>query len=158
METRNSWEYPDVSIIDKIRRITEETLNWPAQKDGQAEPALAALVMEFDQTFQEGREQAAAYGATIRRLEQELEQLSVEYRDLEAQADAAPDPLSLRRIHSDQARVQERMAQVKAEVEQGRNTAEALQETLQALQDQLHRARLKLHDIRARDLIEGNSQ
>ena len=147
-----------MSIIDKIRRITEETLNWPVEKDGPAEPALAALVAEFNQTFQEGREQAAAYRATIRRLEQELEQLSVEYRDLEEQADAAPDPATLHRIRSDQARVQDRMTQVKVEVEQGRATSETLQQNLQALQDQLQRARLKLHDIRARDLIEGNSQ
>ncbi len=147
-----------MSIIDKIRRITEETLNWPAEKDGNAERALAVLVAEFDQTFQEGREEAAAYGATIRRLEQELEQLSVEYRDLEAQAEKAPAPVAIHKIRTDQARVQERMAQVRVEVEQGRATSETLQQNLQALQDQLQRARLRLHDIRARDLIEGNSQ
>jgi phage shock protein A len=147
-----------VSIIDKIRRITEETLNWPADKNGQAEPALGALVAESNHTFQEGREKAAAYGATIRRLEEELEQLSVEYRALEAQADKAPDPVSLRRNHADQARVQERMAQVRVEVEQGRATSQTLQETLQALEDQLQRARLKLQDLRARDLIEGDSK
>ncbi len=147
-----------MSIIDKIRKITEETLNWPAEKGDHTEPTLAALVAEFDRTFQEGREQAAVYGATIRRLEQELEQLSVEYRDLEAQADGAPDPVSLRRTRTDQARVQERMAQVKTEVEQGRVTSQALQEQLRALEDQLHRARLTLRDIRARDLIEGDSE
>ena len=147
-----------MSIIDKIRRITEETLNWPAEKDGQVEPALAALVAEFDQTFQEGREKAAIYGATIRRLEQELEHLSVQYRDLEVQADGAPDPVGLHKIRTDQARMQERMTQVRVEVEQGRKTSETLRQSLQALQDQLHRARLRLHDLRARDLIEGNSQ
>ena len=147
-----------MSIIDKIRRITEETLNWPTDKDGQAGPALAALVAEFDQTFQEGREKAAAYGATIRRLEEELEQLSVAYRDLEAQADKSPDPVNLRRTHADQARVQERMAQVRVEVEQGRATSQTLQENLQALEDQLQRARLRLQDLRTRDLIEGDAK
>ena len=146
-----------MSIIDKIRRITEETLNWPAEKDSPTEPALAALVADVDQAFQEGREKAAAYSATIRRLEEELEHLSVDYRDLKAQADKAPDPASLRRIHGDQARVQERMAQVRVEVEQGRACAQSLQETLQTLQDQLQRARLKLQDLRARDLIEGDT-
>jgi len=49
------------------------------------------------------------------------------------------------------------MAQVRVEVEQGRACAQSLQETLQTLQDQLQRARLKLQDLRARDLIEGDT-
>ena len=146
-----------MSIIDKIRRITEETLNWPTDKAGPTEPALAALVTEFEQTYAQGREKAAAYSATIGRLEQELEQLSVQYRDLEAQADRAPDPVRLRRIHSDQAHLQERMERLRQEVEQGRQTTETLQENLQALQGLLQRARVKLQDARAKDLIEGDS-
>ena len=146
-----------MSIIDKIRRITEQTLNWPAETDSPTESALGALVADVDLTFQEGREKAAAYGATIRRLEEELEQLSVQYRALEAQADRATDPVGLRRVHADQARVQERIAQVRVEVEQGRVSSEALQENLQTLQGQLRQARLKLQDLRARDLIEGDT-
>lgn len=146
-----------MSIIDKIRRITEKTLNWPADQDGPPEPALQALVTECEQTFQAGKEKAAAYGATIRGLEQELEQLGAAYQDLKAQADRAPDPKRLHKIHADQARLKDRMTQVQVEVEQGRATSESLQETLQTLQDQLQRAQRKLQDLRARDLIEGDS-
>jgi phage shock protein A len=62
-----------MSIFDRIRRIAGANINWLLDKVEVPEQELESKIKELQETIQEGRESAAAYGATFRRLEQEYD-------------------------------------------------------------------------------------
>ena len=64
-----------MSIFDRMRRITKANINWLLDKVEPPEKELESKIKELEETVQEGRESAASYGATFKRLQRELEQL-----------------------------------------------------------------------------------
>jgi len=142
-----------MSVLDRIRRITKANINWFLDKVEVPEQELESKIKELQETIQEGRESAAAYGATFRRLEHEQEQLELRQRDLVKQASIglkAGDEAAARSALAEKVRLSERAAQIRPGVENGRKTFETLRDNLIRLQEQLKVARLKLEDLKAR--------
>ncbi len=142
-----------MSIFDRIRRIAEANINWFLNKVEVPEQELESKIKELEETIQEGRESAAAYGATFRRLEHEygvLRQREQELTQRAEQALKAGDEATARQALTDKVGLSERAAQIQPGIEKGRKTFEMLRENLIRLQDQLKSARLKLADLKAR--------
>lgn len=142
-----------MSVFDRIRRITKANINWLLDKVELPEQELESKIKELAEALQEGRESAAAYGATFRRLEHEHEQLERRQRELAKQAAVAVkagDEAAARQALSEKVRLAERASQIQPGVENGRRTFEKLRDNLIRLQEQLKAARLKLEDLKAR--------
>jgi phage shock protein A len=142
-----------MSIFDRIRRITKSNLNWLLDMAEPAEQELEARIRELEETLTEGRESAAAYGATCRRLDNELVQLKDRQADCLRRAEAAMkagDEKTARDILQQKVRLAERIAQMTPGAERARHTFEKLRDNLIHLQQQLKDAKLKLQDLRTR--------
>ncbi len=57
-----------MSIFDRMRRITKANINWLLDKVEPPEKERGWKMKELEQTVLEGRESAASYGATFKRL------------------------------------------------------------------------------------------
>jgi len=142
-----------MSVFDRIRRIAKANINWLLDKVEVPEQELESKIKELEETILEGRESAAVYGATFRRLEHEHAQLEQQQKDLAkraAQALKVNDEATARQALADKVRLSERAAQIRPGVENGHKTFEMLRDNLIRLQEQLKTARLKLEDLRAR--------
>ncbi len=142
-----------MSVFDRIRRIAKANINWLLDKVELPEQELESKIKELEETIREGRESAAGYGATFRRLEHEHEQLEQQQRDLAKRAEQAlkaADESAARQALAEKVRLAERAAQIRPGVENGRRTFEMLRDNLIRLQEQLRMARLKLEDLKAR--------
>lgn len=142
-----------MSIFDRIRRIAGANINWLLDKVEVPEQELESKIKELDETIQEGRESAAAYGATFRRLEHEYEVLRQQQQELAQRAEQAlkaGDEATARRALTDKVGLSERAAQIHPGIEKGRKTFEMLRDNLIRLQEQLKMAKLRLADLRAR--------
>ena len=78
-----------MSIFDRIRRIIKANINSLLDQAEPAENELEAKIKELQETLQEGRESAAAYGATFRRLQNEMAELEEKQGALETDAEQA---------------------------------------------------------------------
>lgn len=142
-----------MSIFDRIRRIAGANINWLLDKVEVPEQELEAKIKELGETIQEGRESAAVYGATFRRLEHEYEALKQRQQELTQRAEQAlkaGDEPTARQALTEKVSIAERAAQIQPGLEKGRKTSEMLRDNLMRLQDQLKAARLKLADLKAR--------
>ncbi len=142
-----------MSVFDRIRRIAKANLNWFLDKVELPEQELESKIKELEETIGEGRESAAVYGATYRRLEHEHEQLVQRQRDLTGQAEQAlksGDEAAARQMLTEKVRLSERASQIRPGIENGRKTFEMLRDNLVRLHEQLKAAKLKLEDLRAR--------
>ena len=142
-----------MSILDRVRRITKANINWLLDKVEVPEQELESKIKELEETIQEGRESAAVYGATFRRLEHEQQQLKQKQQDLVKQAEQAlkaGDEAAARGVLTEKVKISERIAQIAPGIENGRKTYELLRDNLIRLQEQLKVAKLKLEDLKAR--------
>lgn len=142
-----------MSIFDRVRRITKANINWLLDKVEVPEQELESKIKELEETIQEGRESAAAYGATFRRLEHEQQQLRQQQQALVQQAQQtlkAGDEATARRALAEKVKLSERIGQIAPGIENGRKTYELLRDNLIRLQEQLKIAKLKLDDLKAR--------
>lgn len=149
-----------MSIFDRIRRITKANINWLLDQAEPAEQELESKIAELEETLQEGRESAASYGATYKRLENEMAQLTTQQDECTRQAETAikvGDEAAARAALQQKVRLAERITQMTPGVEKGRKTFEILRENLTKLQQQLKDARLKLQDLRTRQRL-ANAQ
>ena len=142
-----------MSIFDRIQRIAKANINWLLDKVELPEQELESKIKELEETLQEGRESAASYGATFRRLERELEDLRSQQQNLTKEAEQAlkaKDENVARKLLTEKVKLSERIAQIMPGVEQGRKTFEMLKDNMIKLQDQLKAAKVKLGDLKAR--------
>ena len=114
-----------MSIFDRIQRVTKANINWLLDKIEPAEQELESRIKEIEETIIEGRESAATYGATFRRLEHELGQLQSRQADLTAKAETAikagKEPVA-RNALAEKVKLAERISQMSPGIEQGRKT------------------------------------
>lgn len=149
-----------MSIFDRIRRITKANINWLLDQAEPAEQELESKIAELEETLAEGRESAASYGATYKRLENEMAQLQQQQGECTRQAETAlkaGDEAAARAALQQKVRLAERITQMTPGVEKGRKTFEMLRDNLTKLQQQLKDARLKLQDLRTRQRL-ANAQ
>lgn len=142
-----------MSIFDRIQRIAKANINWLLDKAEPAEQELAAKMKEIEEAILEGRESAATYGATFRRLETQMGQLTEQQADLTKQAENAlkmGDEAAARKALSEKVQLAERIAQMKPGLDRGKVTYQMLRDNLVKLQEQLKAAKLKFEDLKAR--------
>ena len=142
-----------MSIFDRVRRIAKANINWLLDMAEPAENELDNKIKELEETIYEGRESAASYGATFRRLENELEALKNQLAGLVVKAQTAlkaGDEAAARAALTEKVKLAERIAQMAPGVEKGRKSYEMLRANIIKLQDQLKAAKLKHHDLVAR--------
>ncbi|MBN1817347.1 MAG: PspA/IM30 family protein [Sedimentisphaerales bacterium] len=142
-----------MSILDRIRRIAKANISRLLDMAEPAEQELQAKIKELEEAILEGRESAATYGATFRRLETELDQLKQNQTECTKQAETAlkaGNEKAARKALSEKVKFAERMAQMQPGIERGRKTYEMLRDNIIKLQEQLKAARLKLADLEAR--------
>lgn len=145
-----------MSILDRMRRITKANINWLLDKVEPAEQELESKIKELEETVQEGRESAASYGATFKRMQRELDQLKGRQSDLKAEAERAlkaGDEGTARKALTEKVKLSERISQIQPGVEHGSRTYEMLRDNIVKLQEQLKAAKLKLQDLRARQRV-----
>jgi phage shock protein A len=145
-----------MSILDRIRRITKANINWLLDKAEPAEQELEEKIKELEETLLEGRESAASYGATFKRLERELDGLKQQQQECSKKAETAlkvGDEDTARAELQIRVELSERIAQISPGVEKGKKTFEMLRENLTKLQQQLKDAKLKLQDLRTRKRV-----
>lgn len=142
-----------MSVLDRIQRIAKANMNWLLDKVEVPEQELASKIKELEETLQQGRESAASYGATFRRLEHELEGLRSKQKSLTKEAEQAvkaADEDIARKLLTEKVKLSERIAQITPGVDQGRKTFDMLKSNMIKLQDQLKAAKVKLGDLKAR--------
>ena len=142
-----------MSVFDRIQRIAKANINWVLDKVELPEKELESKIKELEETIQQGRESAASYGATFKRLERELEDLRAQQDNLTGEAEQAlkgGDEKVARDLLTEKVKLSERIGQISPGVEQGRRTFEALKDNIIKLQDQLKAAKLKLNNLKAR--------
>ncbi len=145
-----------MSILDRMRRITKANINWLLDKVEPAEQELESKIKELEETVQEGRESAASYGATFKRLQRELEQFKRQQSDLKAEAERAlkvGDEDTARKALKGKIKLSERISQIQPGVEHGSKTYDLLRDNIVKLQEQLKAAKVKLQDLRARKRV-----
>ncbi len=142
-----------MSIFERVQRIAKANINWLLDKAEPAEQELAAKMKEIEEAILEGRESAATYGATFRRLETQMEQLTAQQADLTKQAEnalKAGDEAAARKALGEKVKLAERIAQMKPGLDRGKGTYQMLRDNLVKLQEQLKAAKLKFEDLKAR--------
>jgi len=142
-----------MSIFERIQRIARANINWLLDKAEPAEQELASKIKELEETILEGRESAAVYGATFRRLETEMQQLQQAQADLVTRAQAAlkaGDETAARKAIAEKVKLGERISQMKPGLDRGRQTYDMLRDNMIKLQEQLKAAKLKFEDLKAR--------
>ncbi|MBE0535298.1 MAG: PspA/IM30 family protein [Phycisphaerae bacterium] len=142
-----------MSIFERIQRIARANVNWLLDKAEPAEQELTSKIKELEETLLEGRESAATYGATFRRLETEMQHLQQQQAEFTARAEAAlkaGDETAARKAVAEKVRMAERIAQLKPGLDRGRQTYDMLRGNMINLQEQLKAAKLKFEDLKAR--------
>ncbi len=142
-----------MSIYDRVRRIAKANINWLLDMAEPAENELDNKIKELQETILEGRESAASYGATFRRLENELETLKTQLLGLASKAQTAlkaGNEAAARAALTEKVKLAERIAQMQPGVEKGRKSYEMLRANIMKLQEQLKAAKLKHQDLVAR--------
>jgi phage shock protein A len=139
-----------------MRRITKANINWLLDKVEPAEQELESKIKELEETVLEGRESAASYGATFKRMQRELEQLKAQQGDLKTEAERAlkaGDEGIARKALTEKVKLAERISQIQPGVEHGSKTYDILRDNIVKLQEQLKAAKVKLQDLRARKRV-----
>ncbi len=145
-----------MSIFDRMRRITKANINWLLDKVEPPEKELESKIKEREETVLEGRESAASYGATFKRLQRELEQLERQQSDLKGEAERAlkaGDEDAARKALTEKVKLAERISQIRPGVEHGSKSYDLLRDNIVKLQGQLKAAKVKLQDLRARKRV-----
>ncbi|MBI9017492.1 MAG: PspA/IM30 family protein [Phycisphaerae bacterium] len=150
-----------MAIFERISRIIKSNINWMLDKVEPAENELESKIKELEEVIHEGRESAAMYGATYRRLENELKSLKNKRDSLTQQAQSAikaNDENHARQLVTEKVKITERISQLTPGVEDGKKSYAMLSDNIIKLQDQLREAKTKLCNLRARkDLADAQN-
>lgn len=142
-----------MAIFERIQRIIKANTNWLLDKIEPPQQELESKIRELEGAIEEGRECAASYGATFRRMEKQAGALAAEQAQWQAKAEtavAAGDDDVAREALSEKVRLGERIAALAPGVERGKQTYEQLRDNLVCLGDQLQAAKNKLAELKAR--------
>ncbi len=142
-----------MSILERIQRIARANLNWLLDRADPPEQQLAEHIAELQSALAEGRQCAANYGATVKRMTRQADELGQRIAALQARAEAAlaaGDEPAARAALGEKLQSSERLAGLEPGLAQGRANYEQLKDNLAALGDQLSAARLRLEELRAR--------
>lgn len=142
-----------MSILDRLRRIVKANINGLLDIAEPPENELEAKIKELEEAIGQGRESAAAYGATFKRMERELEDFKQQQKMLTEDAENAVkggDQELARKSLMKKVKLEERISQMSPGVEDGKRTFEMLRDNLIKLQEQLKSAKLKLYDLKSR--------
>ena len=150
-----------MAIFERIRRIVKANIDWMLDIVEPAENELESKIKELQEVIHEGRESAAMYGATYKRLENDLAE-QVKRRDIltsEAEnAIAAGDENHARKLLGEKVKTNEKIAQLEPSVVKGKKSFEMLNANILKLQDQLRESKLKLRNLQARkDLADAQN-
>jgi phage shock protein A len=142
-----------MSIFDRIQRIAKANVNWLLDKVETPESELESKIKELEDALVEGRQAAATYGATFRRMEIEAQALAKQQDELQRKARAAlaagDEPLA-RKALEDKLLAGQRAAALAPGIEQGRKSYQTLTDNLGKLQQQLKAAKAKLAELVSR--------
>ena len=142
-----------MSIFDRIQRIARANLNFLLSRAEDPERMLEEKIRELEGAINEGKEAAAMYGATFRKMEREQERLRQEQGQWQSRAQeamkAGDDGLA-RKLLGEKIKSGERLRVLEPGVSQGRATYEQLREGLKTLGEQLTAARLKEQELKGR--------
>ena len=127
-------------IFDRMLEAIESLLNWSMEGPEDPDEAFAAKIDEFEVTVKEGREQVAAFAATIHCQQGELAQLEQEASGASRSSGRLKDKISAKR----------------RDILENRETYEKLQRTLQGLKEQLEAARGKQESRRMKGFLKGH--
>jgi phage shock protein A len=144
-----------MSILARVGRIAKANINWLLDKAEPPEQELQAKIAELTAAIQECKVAAATYGATFRKLQQEVGQLSASQSQLQSQAEQAlrsGDEDTARRLLSQKLSITQRLTNLAPGVQQGREVFDRLRDNLARLGDQLIQARAKLAELRTRQV------
>lgn len=144
-----------MSILQRIQRIAKANINWLLDKAEPAESELKARIDELQQAITDGKAAAATYGATFRKMESELAELTKKQQSFTTSAKQAVtdgDDALARKFLAEKVRLEERITNLTPGLEQGRKTYEHLRENLDNLIDRLRQAKLKLAELNSRKL------
>jgi len=142
-----------MAIFERIQRIIKANTNWLLDKIEPPQQELESKIRELESAIEEGRECAASYGATFRRMEKQADALAAEQVQWQAKAETAVaggDDDVAREALSEKVRLGERIAALAPGVDQGKQTYEQLRDNLVHLADQLQAAKTKLAELKAR--------
>jgi len=142
-----------MAIFERIQRIIKANTNWLLDKIEPPQQELESRIRELEGALQDGRECAASYGATFRRMEKQASALTGEQAQWQAKAETAVaggDDDVAREALSEKVRLTERLASLTPGLERGKQTYEQLRDNLVSLGDQLQAAKNKLAELRAR--------
>ncbi len=151
-----------MAIFERISRIIKANINWMLDIVEPAENELESKIKELEEIIHEGRESAAMYGATYRRLENDLAE-QVKSRDklaVEAEnAIMAGDENHARKLLGEKVRIDEKIAQLEPSVAKGKKSFEMLNANIQKLQGQLRESKMKLRNLQARkDIADAQNE
>lgn len=142
-----------MSIFERIQRITKANIDWLLNRIEPPEQELASRIKELETALEEGRECAASYGATFRRMQRELVELQKQqtqwYQKAEHALKEGNEDVA-RKALDEKVRLQERIDQLQPGAKQGEATYQQLRDNLLKLQDQLRSAKLKLAELKSR--------
>ena len=151
-----------MAVFERINRIIKANVNWLLDMVEPAEKELESKIKELEEVILEGRESAAMYGVTYKRLADELAALEARRDALATDAKnavVAGDEAHARKILGEKVRVDEKIAQLSPSVVKGRQSYELLNLNIQKLLEQLGQAKLKLRNLRARkDIADAQNQ
>lgn len=142
-----------MSIFERIQRIAKANMNWLLDKVESPESELESKIKELEDAIAEGRQAAATYGATFRRMEIEAQSLRKQQDELQQKARtalAAGDEPLARKALEDKVLAAQRAAALTPGIEQGGKSYRALMDNLGKLQQQLKAVKAKLAELVSR--------
>lgn len=142
-----------MSIFDRIQRIARANLNFLLSRAENPELMLEEKVRELEGAITEGKEAAAMYGATYRKMEREQERLRQEQSQWQQRAQdalAAGDENLARKCLGEKIKLHDRLRTLEPGVTQGRATFEQLRAGLKTLSEQVIAAQLKQQELKTR--------
>ena len=150
-----------MAIFERISRIIKANINHMLDIVEPAENELESKIKELQEVIQEGRESAAMYGATYKRLETELTEHKNKRDSLANEAKnaiIAGDESHARKILAEKVKYDEKIAKLEPSVDKGKKSFQNLSDNIIKLQDQLRETKIKLRNLQARkDLADAQN-
>lgn len=142
-----------MSLIDRIRRITQANIHALLDKAESPELMLKDSIRSMEDALREARQAAADYALTIKKFEKEQEQLKrlrAEWQHKAEQAVQVGEEKVARTALEEKLKADERIKALEPTIRERNSRYGELRENLVKLQDQLKEAQLKLSDLQSR--------
>ncbi len=146
-----------MSLWKRIQAFFSGKANWPEDTPSPTQAArknMEQTTAQFTDVLSRSREAVAQYGASVRKLEGELQTLLQQREELAQLIETHPEDPSVPEARTTQEQVDQRIAQINQDLLQGREAFEALRSQLNLLQDKLKTAQVKLEEFKIREQAE----